>query len=113
MMQCVKKDAMKAIINNLAQDCCSYNGIHSGRQKIAVFLFFRCLKFRVSLFFTYFTAYNKSAIMGYYIRVLGTQDPDVHMDELMEGLISEGLSAKFAFDEGEEPGKWTVIDILQ
>jgi hypothetical protein len=50
--------------------------------------------------------------MGYYIRVLGTQDPDIHMDELMEGLISEGLSAKFAFDEGEEPGKWTVIDIL-
>lgn len=50
--------------------------------------------------------------MGYFIRVLGTQDPDIHMDELMEGLVSEELSAKFAFDEGEEPSKWTVIDIL-
>lgn len=50
--------------------------------------------------------------MEYFIRVLGTQDPDIHMDELMEGLVAENLSAKFAFDEGEDPGNWTVIDIL-
>lgn len=50
--------------------------------------------------------------MGYFIRVLGTQDPDIHMDDLMEALQDEGLSAKFAFDDAEAPGKWTVIDLL-
>lgn len=50
--------------------------------------------------------------MGYYIRVLGTKDPDIHMDDLMEALQDDGLSAKFAFDDAEDPGKWTVIDLL-
>lgn len=50
--------------------------------------------------------------MGYFIRVLGTQDPDIHLDELMEALVTEGMEAKFAFDNNEEPAKWTVIDVL-
>ncbi len=50
--------------------------------------------------------------MAYFIRVLGTQDPDIHMDQLMEALVAEGMAANFAFDEGEDPAKWTVMDIL-
>lgn len=50
--------------------------------------------------------------MGYYIRVLGTQDPNIHIDELIQSLAADGLTAKFAFDPSEEPGKWTMLDIL-
>jgi hypothetical protein len=49
--------------------------------------------------------------MGYYIRVLGTQDPDIHLDELLESLQGEGLSAKLAFAEGDQASKWTIIQI--
>lgn len=50
--------------------------------------------------------------MGYYIRVLGSQDPDIHIDELIEALKQDGLSAKFKLDPTEQPGNWTVLDIL-
>jgi len=50
--------------------------------------------------------------MGYYIRVLGSQDPDIHVDELIQSLAADGLSAKFEFDPTEEPSKWTMLDIL-
>jgi hypothetical protein len=50
--------------------------------------------------------------MGYYIRVLGTQDPDIHIDELIQSLAADGLTAKFEFDPTEEPSKWTMLDIL-
>ena len=50
--------------------------------------------------------------MGYYIRVLGTQDPDIHIDELIQALAADGLTAKFEIDPTEEPGKWTMLDIL-
>lgn len=49
--------------------------------------------------------------MGYYIRVLGTQDPDIHIDELSDALKEEGLSAKFLFDPTELPQRWTMLDI--
>jgi hypothetical protein len=49
--------------------------------------------------------------MGYYIRVLGTQDPDIHLDELLEGLRADGLTAKLAFAEGEQASKWTILQI--
>jgi hypothetical protein len=50
--------------------------------------------------------------MGYYIRVFGSQDPDIHIDELIQSLATDGLTAKFKFDPAEEPGKWTMLDIL-
>lgn len=49
--------------------------------------------------------------MGYYIRVLGTQDPNIHIDELIGALNAEGLSAQFLFDPTEQPDKWTMLDI--
>lgn len=50
--------------------------------------------------------------MGYYIRVLGTQDPDIHIDELQNALTTGGLAAKIEFDPNEHPGKWTILDIF-
>jgi hypothetical protein len=49
--------------------------------------------------------------MGYYIRVLGTQDPDIHLDEILDGLRSDGLTAKLAFAEGEQASNWTILQI--
>lgn len=50
--------------------------------------------------------------MGYYIRVLGTQDPNIHITELIQALTAEGLVAKLEFDLAEQPGKWTKLNIL-
>lgn len=47
--------------------------------------------------------------MSYYIRVLGTSDPDIHIDELIDGLSEAGLSAKFSRAELESAAKWTVL----
>jgi hypothetical protein len=49
--------------------------------------------------------------MGYYIRVLGTQDPDIHLDDLLEKLHEDGLTAKLAFAEGDTPVKWTLLEV--
>jgi len=49
--------------------------------------------------------------MGYYIRVLGTTDPNIHIDELIKGLAIEGLTAKFAIDQNESSQNWTVISV--
>lgn len=49
--------------------------------------------------------------MGYYIRILGKADPDIHLDELVKSVEKEGLSAKFAFDPKESPEQWTVVAI--
>lgn len=50
--------------------------------------------------------------MGYYIRVLGTSDPDIHIDELIDALKAEGLSARPEFDPAEQPDKWTILDVV-
>src|SRR5688572_3363801 len=49
--------------------------------------------------------------MGYYIRVLGTSDPDILINELIDGLTNEGLTANFEFDPKESADKWTVVDV--
>lgn len=49
--------------------------------------------------------------MGYYIRVLGTQDPDIHLDELLDKLHADGLTAKLAFAEGDTPDKWKLLEV--
>ncbi len=50
--------------------------------------------------------------MGYYIRVLGSQDPDIHINELIQSLAADGLTAKLEFDTTEQADKWTMLDIL-
>lgn len=49
--------------------------------------------------------------MPYYIRILGSQDPDIHIDELIDALKQDGLTAKFELDPSEQAGKWTIFDI--
>jgi hypothetical protein len=49
--------------------------------------------------------------MGYYIRVLGTSDPDILINELIDGLTNEGLTANFEFDPKESEDNWTVVDV--
>ncbi len=49
--------------------------------------------------------------MGYYIRVLGTTDPNIHIDELISGLTNEGLTAEFDIDQNECAENWTVIGV--
>ncbi len=50
--------------------------------------------------------------MPHYIRVLGSQDPDIHIDELIHNLRQDGLTAKFELDPNEQAGNWTMIDVL-
>lgn len=49
--------------------------------------------------------------MGYYIRILGTQDPDIHLDDLLENFKIDGLTAKLSFAEGDAPDRWTLIEV--
>src|SRR5690242_12703579 len=49
--------------------------------------------------------------MGYYLRILGTQDSDIHLDELLDNLQADGLRAKLAFAEGDSPDKWTLLEV--
>jgi hypothetical protein len=47
--------------------------------------------------------------MGYYIRILGTSNPNIHVDDLINGLTREGLTAKLQIDENESVENWTNI----
>lgn len=49
--------------------------------------------------------------MSYYIRILGTQNPDIHLDEIIEALDKEGLDVKLAISKSERPEKWTALDL--
>jgi hypothetical protein len=49
--------------------------------------------------------------MGYYIRVLGAQDPNIHLDELVNSLRAEGLTARLAFAQGDTPDNWTLLEV--
>ncbi|MBO9153357.1 hypothetical protein ACFOTA_14140 [Chitinophaga sp. GCM10012297] len=49
--------------------------------------------------------------MSYYTRVLGTQNPDIHLDELLQALEDQDLSAKFMMSPDETADKWTVIQV--
>jgi hypothetical protein len=52
--------------------------------------------------------------MGYYIRILGTNHPriHIHLNELVDGLTSECLIAKFILDPTESQEAWTVLSVL-
>jgi hypothetical protein len=49
--------------------------------------------------------------MAYYIRVLGLQDPDIHLDELSAELKTAGLNAAFQLGESCEPRKWSMLEV--
>jgi hypothetical protein len=49
--------------------------------------------------------------MGYYIRVLGLRDVDIHLDELSAALKAAGLKATFELGEACEPHKWTMVEV--
>ena len=49
--------------------------------------------------------------MGYYIRVLGAEDPDIHTDELAAALQAAGLEASFELGEQCEPRKWSMLAV--
>ena len=47
--------------------------------------------------------------MGYYTRILGVNDPNIQIDELVSSLSKNNLQAKFGFDSRESPGDWTIL----
>jgi hypothetical protein len=49
--------------------------------------------------------------MGYYIRVLGLQDIDIHLDELSAALKTAGLTADLQLGESCEPRKWSMLEV--
>jgi len=49
--------------------------------------------------------------MSYYIRILGTENPDIHLDEILEALDNEGLTARIGVREKETPEKWSYIEL--
>ncbi|UPK72288.1 hypothetical protein [Chitinophaga filiformis] len=49
--------------------------------------------------------------MSYYIRVLGTENPDIHLDEILEALDQEGLNARLGALKHETPEKWTRVEL--
>ncbi len=49
--------------------------------------------------------------MAYYIRVLGLQDIDIHLDELSAALKTAGLKAAFELGESCEPHKWSMLEV--
>lgn len=49
--------------------------------------------------------------MSYYIRILGTQDPDIHLDDISEELDAEALEAQFGVPKNEKPEKWTAFEL--
>ena len=49
--------------------------------------------------------------MSYFIRVLGTADPDVHPDHIKDALARQGLEAQLDVDDDDEPAAWRVINV--
>lgn len=49
--------------------------------------------------------------MSYFIRVLGVQDPNIHLDEILDALVTEGLNANFVLEEDELPEEWSLIEL--
>ncbi len=49
--------------------------------------------------------------MGYYIRILGTQDSVVTIDQLVSNLNAAGLVAQFDLVDGEQADQWTIVDV--
>jgi hypothetical protein len=50
--------------------------------------------------------------MSYFIRILGTQDPDIHLDDILESLEEYRLTASFRLLKSEKPETWTRFDLV-
>lgn len=50
--------------------------------------------------------------MGYYIRILGINDPDIPISVLADALKANKLSAQLGLDDTEHSDKWTVLDVF-
>lgn len=49
--------------------------------------------------------------MSYYIRVLGTQNPDIHLDEIIDALDAEGLKVRLGILKSETPESWNYLEL--
>lgn len=49
--------------------------------------------------------------MSYYIRILGTKDIDISLDEILQGLDKEGFDATLGIPVGETPEKWSYFEL--
>ncbi len=49
--------------------------------------------------------------MGHYVRILGTQDPDISVDELISALKEDNLRAQFELLDSEQSNKWTILEV--
>ena len=49
--------------------------------------------------------------MSYFIRVLGTADPDIHPDHIKDALARQGLEAQLDVDDDDESAAWRVINV--
>ena len=49
--------------------------------------------------------------MGYYIRIFGTSNPNIDIEELERALTRSGLTAKFEIDPTETKDNWTTVDV--
>ena len=49
--------------------------------------------------------------MGYYLRILGLQDPNIFISEISAAIEKEELKATLSFDETENPDNWSVLQI--
>jgi hypothetical protein len=49
--------------------------------------------------------------MSYYVRILGTRDPDIHLDDLRTVLEIRNVCASFVVDPSETEEKWAAIEV--
>lgn len=51
------------------------------------------------------------APMSYYLRILGTENPDIHVDDILTALEREDLSARLRLLKNEKPERWTRLEL--
>jgi hypothetical protein len=49
--------------------------------------------------------------MGYYIRILGIANNEIHINEIIDALAKEDLTAQFSLDENETADNWTILNV--
>jgi len=49
--------------------------------------------------------------MGYYIRILGIDDPNIHLDELIKAVEAGGLVGNFNLAQNESPDNWSILEV--
>lgn len=49
--------------------------------------------------------------MSYYLRILGTENPDIHLDEILTALDREELSGTVRILKNEKPDRWSRFEL--